>query len=94
MFTALVRVTNLSSLHSMNEAKPMLIALERSIETSTTNETKDSLKDADDLRNIVEGNYIFTSFPFTTADFVEAGYTSTEANYYIHHLDEVPEDRH
>lgn len=58
------------------------------------NETKESLKDADDLRNIVEGNYIFTSFPFTTADFVEAGYTSTEANYYIHHLDEVPEDRH
>lgn len=57
-------------------------------------ETKQSLKDADDLRNVVEGNYTFVNFPFTTADFVEAGYTSSEADYYSHHLDKVPEDRH
>lgn len=57
------------------------------------NETKQSLVDADDLRNVVEGNYIFKDFPFTTDDFVEAGYTSSEANYYIHHLNEVAEDR-
>ena len=56
------------------------------------NETASSILLAQDLKNIVENNYVFTQFPFTHADFIEYGYTSTEASQFIDNPSLVPEE--
>ena len=53
-------------------------------------ETKESLADWDNLKNIVEGNYTFLYFPFTVDDFMEAGYNLTDAAYYQYHPEKFP----
>ena len=56
------------------------------------NETQESLIDADNLKNVVEGKYGFVFFPFDYTDFVQYGYSVNDAKYYTAgNLSKVPE---
>lgn len=55
-------------------------------------ENSQSLADWDNLKNIVEGNYSFLYFPFTTDDFIDFGCDIAQAAYYKYHPEKFPEE--